>query len=63
MHKHTVLVSKRLLNEYLDERRLTIGKAQSYLNKKESQRVSKQITQTLIFGVVVLFTVLILISI
>jgi hypothetical protein len=62
MHKHTVIVPKKMLNTYLEERRLTIGKAQKYLNDKESQRVNKQLAIALAFGIAVVIGLAFLIS-
>ena len=58
MHKHTVLVSKRELGEYLDERRLTIGKAQSYINQNASKRLMRRLVAACVVSGIVLISLI-----
>lgn len=57
MREHTIIVPDHLLNEYLDERRLTVDKATTYVNKKESERVKKWFLDATILCLIILLSV------
>ena len=56
MHKHTILAPAPgyLLSKYIEERRREIAKAQTYVSKKETEKVKKWFLDATILCLIIL---------